>query len=162
MEIKLQQKSLRRHQDLPSSRNPSVANSVASEVAEQDVETPPSAPPPTVKLDRTTASLAVKQTLTLTATVTGEPRPTVAWKRNGVKITSSRHLTIEEKPRTNQSVLTLTNLTVEDAAKYSVTVQNEQGEADCRVLTDHFDHPFGAHQLRGTGGLGGRSRFGLG
>jgi titin len=84
---------------------------------------------PTVSLDKAEAALGINQTFVLTAQFTGQPRPKVVWKFNSQPIVTSRRMMIEEKNGTTVSVLTLTNTLLEDSGTFTVTVQNESGEA---------------------------------
>jgi len=76
------------------------------------------------------ASVKAGDTISLTATISGDPEPEVGWAKDGKDIDEDDHLTYDIDGET--TVLTITNVTKKDAGKYEVYCENDKG----------FDHSF--------------------
>merc|ERR1712058_44842 len=75
-------------------------------------------------------SAKVRSTLTLTATISGDPEPEVGWAKDGKDVEEDDHLTYDIDGES--TTLTITNITKKDAGKYEVYCENDKG----------FDHSF--------------------
>ncbi|XP_077302252.1 uncharacterized protein LOC143922796 [Arctopsyche grandis] len=73
------------------------------------------------------------ETVVFRCSIAGHPVPWVVWDKDGVEVTPSPRITIKEHDE--DRILQITDVTVEDAGLYKVTVDNEVGrvEANARL-----------------------------
>lgn len=76
------------------------------------------------------ASVKIGGSITLSATISGDPEPEVGWAKDGKDIDEDDHLNYDIDGET--TVLNITNITKRDAGKYEVYCENDKG----------FDHSF--------------------
>lgn len=68
------------------------------------------------------------ETVRFQCAVAGHPTPWVTWDKNGIVVTPSTRVTISE--RDDLRVLEITEVTVEDAGLYRVTLENDVGRVE--------------------------------
>ncbi|KFM71228.1 Muscle M-line assembly protein unc-89, partial [Stegodyphus mimosarum] len=68
----------------------------------------------------------------LEAKVTGNPKPTVVWDRNGTKLESGDHIKLSEGD--NKAILSIEAAKAEDAGEYKLTATNEEGEDNSSAI----------------------------
>jgi Immunoglobulin I-set domain/Immunoglobulin domain/Putative binding domain, N-terminal len=88
-----------------------------------------SAPVFTVQPLLPASPVEVGGTLTLTATVTGDPAPSFQWKRNGVALANGGRIS-----GAASATLTITTLEIGDSGSYSVVASNAAGSATSNSL----------------------------
>jgi len=86
--------------------------------------------PAKVEKGPSNGAVKVGSTLTLTATISGDPEPEVGWAKDGKDVEEDDHLTYDIDGES--TTLTITNITKKDAGKYEVYCENDKG----------FDHSF--------------------
>jgi len=66
--------------------------------------------------------------------IAGHPIPWVTWDKDGLIITPSRRLTIKEKD--DLRVVEISEVTLEDAGLYRVTLENDVGRVEASARLD--------------------------
>ncbi|XP_044758879.1 obscurin isoform X8 [Coccinella septempunctata] len=89
------------------------------------IQTPPNFH---IKLDRT-HEISEGQNLELKAKVSGSPKPTAIWYKNGEPITDERIKTVLLPDGTAK--LTIDNVTPEDSGAYKLVIKNQNGDTSC-------------------------------
>jgi len=73
------------------------------------------------------------ETVRFQCAIAGHPTPWVSWDKDGILVTPSARLTLSE--RDDLRILEISEVTVEDAGFYRITLENEVGrvEASARL-----------------------------
>lgn len=82
--------------------------------------------PPVIEQPLKNAAVQLGGTVQLSMKVSGIPRPSVKWYRNGMEIQPSSNVTTDEK---GHSTLTIQSAQPEDDGDYMVNAENEHGQA---------------------------------
>lgn len=74
------------------------------------------------------------ETVRFQCAVAGHPTPWVSWDKNGAPVTPTSRITISEKD--DLKILEISEVTVEDAGLYRVTLENEVGRIEATARLD--------------------------
>lgn len=85
------------------------------------------------------------ETVVFRCSIAGHPVPWVVWDKDGVEVTPSSRITIKEHDE--DRILQITDVTVEDAGLYKVTVDNEVGRVEATARLEVI-------KLRGSSSCG--------
>lgn len=85
------------------------------------------------------------ETVVFRCSIAGHPVPWVVWDKDGVEVTPSSRITIKEHDE--DRILQITDVTVEDAGLYKVTVDNEVGRVEATARLEII-------KLRGSSSCG--------
>lgn len=91
---------------------------------------------PTIKQD------SQSKCLIFHCAIVADPKPTITWFRNGVKVQDDNKFQVVNKENdsfTIDSSLYLREVTVEDAGKYKVTARNDLGESNATISLNFDD-----------------------
>lgn len=79
------------------------------------------------------------QTLSLTCTVCGDPKPLVTWSKNDQEVELSDHYVVAMDSGKFAS-LTIKGVSLEDSGKYTMTVQNKFGGESVDIIVSVYKH----------------------
>lgn len=79
------------------------------------------------------------QTLSLTCTVCGDPKPLVSWSKNDQEVDPSDQYVIAMDSGKFAS-LTIKGVSLEDSGKYTMTVQNKYGGESVDIVVSVYKH----------------------
>ncbi|XP_071444620.1 titin homolog [Hetaerina americana] len=74
------------------------------------------------------------ETVRFTCAIAGHPLPWASWDKDGLRITPTARLSLSEKD--DLRILTLSEVTTEDAGLYRVTIENEVGRVEASARLD--------------------------
>uniref|UniRef100_A0A3P8W2B0 Myomesin-2 n=1 Tax=Cynoglossus semilaevis TaxID=244447 RepID=A0A3P8W2B0_CYNSE len=86
-----------------------------------------------------TIYVLLKQTLSLTCTVCGDPKPHVSWMRNGVEVEPDEKFVVSMDQGRFAS-LTIKGVVMEDSGRYSMIIQNKYGGESVDILVSVYRH----------------------
>ena len=89
---------------------------------------------PMVTVKAKTVEIFQGKSVSLEATFTGEPCPTVEWTFNSTKVKEDRRVKVEERRTIKTSKLTIVTAESVDQGTYTVTVRNVAGEATADII----------------------------
>lgn len=85
--------------------------------------------------------LRTDTTWTVNGQVTGFPQPEVAWYRNGVRINSTKTLSIQYESTSNTSCIQINSLERSDSGKYTIEARNKAGVVSIELNLNVIDKP---------------------
>lgn len=88
-----------------------------------------------------TQQLRTENTWKVDGLITGYPQPEIVWYRNGIRISSSKNVSIHYEATTNTSCIQIHTLERSDSGKYTIEARNKAGVVSVELNLNVIDKP---------------------
>lgn len=98
---------------------------------------------PSIVIDESvlTQQLRTENTWQVDGLVTGFPQPEITWYKNGVRISSSKNVSIQYEATSHTSCIQINSLERSDSGKYTIEARNKAGVVSVELNLNVIDKP---------------------